>query len=57
MVNDLRVTARLQAAVVEAYEGGMSIRRVAASLGLGRTTVLEILKDAGVTVRPRGRKY
>ena len=52
-----RITARLHADVIEHYNRGMSSRRVAATLGLGRTTVLEILKDAGVTVRPRGRKY
>jgi hypothetical protein len=35
----------------------MSCRRIAGILGLGRTTVLEILKVAGVEIRPRGRKY
>jgi Homeodomain-like domain len=52
-----RITARLRADVVEHYERGMSTRRVAATLGLGRTTVLEILKTAGVEMRPHGRKY
>lgn len=52
-----RITARLRAEVVEHYMAGMSCRRVAATLGLGRTTVLEILKAAGVPVRPQGRKY
>jgi hypothetical protein len=35
----------------------MSSRSVAATLGLGRTTVLEILKSAGVDIRPQGPKY
>lgn len=52
-----RITARLRVEVIEHYERGMSSRRVAATLGLGRTTVLEILKAAGITLRPRGRKY
>jgi CENP-B N-terminal DNA-binding domain len=52
-----RVTARLRTDVVEHYERGMSSRRVAATFGLGRTTVFEILKTAGVDVRTRGRKY
>jgi DNA invertase Pin-like site-specific DNA recombinase len=52
-----RITARLRAEVIEHYDQGMSSRRVAATLGLGRTTVLKILKTAEVEVRPRGRKY
>ena len=49
-----RITAHLRADVVEHYERGLSTRRVAATLGLGRTTVLRILKDASVATRPRG---
>jgi hypothetical protein len=52
-----RITARLRTDVIEHYERGMSSRRVAASLGLGRTTVLEILKAAGVRIRPQGSQY
>jgi hypothetical protein len=52
-----RITNRLRAEVVEHYARGMSSRRVAATLVLGRTTVLEILKVGGVEVRPHGRKY
>jgi hypothetical protein len=52
-----RITAGLRAEVIEHYNRGMSSRRVAATLGLGRTTLLEILKAAGVDIRPRGRKY
>jgi len=43
--------------MVEHYMNGMTSRRVAVALGLGRTTVLEVLKAAGVEVRPQGRKY
>lgn len=52
-----RVTAALRAEVVEDYTAGMSSRRVAATLGLGRTTVLGILKAAGMPLRPQGRNY
>jgi hypothetical protein len=52
-----RITARLRVEVIEHYERGMSRRRVAVTLGLWCTTVLEILKAAGFTLRPRGRKY
>jgi hypothetical protein len=52
-----RITGRLRAEVVERYAPGMSSRRVAATLGLGRTTVLEILKAAGVDIRRQGLRY
>jgi transposase-like protein len=52
-----RITARLRAEVVQAYEFGETSRQVAEKFGLGRTTVLGILKTAGVRVRPQGRKY
>ena len=52
-----RVTDRLRAEVVEAYQAGQTSRQVAEESGLGRSTVLGILKDAGVTMRPQGRKY
>ena len=52
-----RITAHLRTDVVEHYERGLSSRRVAALVGLGRTTVLEILKAAGVDIRPPGRMY
>jgi hypothetical protein len=51
-----RITARLRAVVVEAYESGQTSRQVAEELALGRTTVLKILKTAGATVRPQGRR-
>jgi DNA invertase Pin-like site-specific DNA recombinase len=52
-----RITARLRAAVVEAYESGQTSQQVAEESALGRTTVLKILKEADVTVWPQGRKY
>jgi transposase len=52
-----RITHSLRARVVEHYARGMTSRQVASTLGLGRTTVLEILKAADVAVRPQGRKY
>ena len=51
-----RITAQLRSAVAKAYESGQSSRQVAEELMLGRTTVLKILKAAGVTVRPQGRR-
>jgi hypothetical protein len=46
----------LRTAVVEAYESEKTSRQVAEEWALGRTTVLKILKAAGVTVRPQGRR-
>ena len=52
-----RITGRLRAAVVESYGSGQTSRQVAEELALGRTTVLKILKTAGVTVRLQGHRY
>lgn len=52
-----RITERLRAEVIEAYGFGQTSREVAETFAIGRTTVLKILKAAGVTVRPQGRKY
>jgi hypothetical protein len=35
----------------------MTSRQVASTLGLGRTTVLNIMKAADVAIWPQGRKY
>jgi hypothetical protein len=51
-----RITSRLRTEVVEAYDVGQTSRQVAERFGLGRPTVLGILKTAGVTVRPQGRR-
>ncbi|WP_163911080.1 helix-turn-helix domain-containing protein [Mycolicibacterium aubagnense] len=52
-----RITPQLRTQVVEAYEFGQTSRQVAETCGVGRSTVLKILKDAGVAVRPQGQKY
>lgn len=52
-----RVTDRLRAEVVEAYDSGQTSREVAETFAIGRTTVLKILKAAGVAVRPQGSRY
>jgi hypothetical protein len=52
-----RVTNSLRADVIEHYTQGMTTRQVASTVRLGRTTVLKVLKDAGVAVRSQGRKY
>ncbi|MBB1046521.1 helix-turn-helix domain-containing protein [Dietzia cercidiphylli] len=43
--------------VVQLYEEGMTSRRVAEEVGIGRTTVLNILKDSDAVVRPHGARY
>jgi hypothetical protein len=43
-----RITAALRANVVEHYMTGMTSRQAAVALGLGRTTVREILNGASV---------
>jgi hypothetical protein len=52
-----RITDSLRGNVVEYYARGMTSRQVASTLGLGRTTVLNIMKAADVAIWPQGRKY
>lgn len=40
--------------VVRLYRSGMSTRAVADATGIGKTTVLKVLKDRGVELAPRG---
>ncbi|MGV9825373.1 helix-turn-helix domain-containing protein [Gordonia sp. NPDC003429] len=52
-----RVTEQLRRDVVRLYEGGMTSRAVAEQVGLGRTTVLNVLRREGVVIRPHGARY
>lgn len=53
-----RVTKQKQREVVEKYEIGMSTREIARDLALAKTTVLRVLQQAGIKMRPRGgRNY
>lgn len=52
-----RVTLKMREEVVELYEAGLSALAVAEQLHIGKSTVLKILKAAGVTVRPQGQRY
>ncbi|QQM51881.1 helix-turn-helix domain-containing protein [Rhodococcus pyridinivorans] len=51
-----RITARTRAEAIELYNSGLSALDVAEQLGVGKSTVLKILKHEGVTVRPRGKR-
>ena len=51
-----RLTERLRAEVIAAYEFGLTSRQAAERFGVGKATVLKILNEAGVTIRPQGRK-
>ncbi|MGV9671358.1 helix-turn-helix domain-containing protein [Gordonia sp. NPDC003504] len=52
-----RITEQLRSDVVRLYEDGMTSRAVAGEVGIGRTTVLNILKREGVEIRPHGVHY
>ncbi len=54
MASRRRITKRIKDEVVELYTGGKSSRSVAEQVGIGRTTVLQVLKARGVDLRPRG---
>ncbi|WP_425284605.1 helix-turn-helix domain-containing protein [Gordonia westfalica] len=51
------MTERLRGDVVRLYESGLTSREVAKETGVGKTTVLTILKQEGVEMRPRGVHY
>ncbi|MBX4170297.1 helix-turn-helix domain-containing protein [Rhodococcus sp. DMU2021] len=42
---------------MQLYERGLTGRAVAEEVGIGRTTVLKILRAEGAAVRPRGARY
>lgn len=50
----VRVSKVVRNRAVVLYQHGHSTRSVGAQLGLAKSTVLGILKDAGVPLRPRG---
>lgn len=52
-----RISGHMRGEVVKQYKASMSTRWIAGHLGIGRTTVLKILKEKGVKMRPRGRRY
>ena len=48
-----RVDAAAVAEAVRAYEAGATARQVGQGMGLGKTTALRVLRDAGVQIRVR----
>ncbi|MFY2787087.1 helix-turn-helix domain-containing protein [Rhodococcus sp. MALMAid1271] len=52
-----RLTERLKDRVVELYETGSTSRMVAEEVGIGKATVLKVLREREVTVRPWGGRY
>lgn len=51
------VPSKVRAEVVERYKNGETTREVADACNIGKTTVLGILREAGVEIRPWGRHY
>lgn len=49
-----RITGRQRERIVSLYESGLSTRTVAAECDLAKTTVLQVLIKAGISLRPRG---
>jgi diacylglycerol kinase family enzyme len=52
-----RVTAGLAGDVRARYERGESMRHIALAVGMGKATVLKILHDADMPIKPAGRHY
>lgn len=53
----MRVTERPKAEVIQRYQAGETSRMVAEETGASKATVLQILKQAGVKIRPSGAHY
>lgn len=51
-----RITAKHRARAVELYLGGMSALAVSEKLGIGKATVLNILRNEEIAIRPVGHK-
>ena len=45
-----------EAEVTAAYQGGATVRDLAGRFGANQRTIRKVLTDAGVTMRPPGRK-
>lgn len=52
----VRVSKKQRAQAVELYVSGMSAVAVGREVGIGKSTVLEIVRKAGVEVRPWGKR-
>lgn len=52
-----RITANKSDHVIALYAEGLSTREVAKRTGVSRTTVLRVLSDANVMLRPRGGNH
>ena len=52
-----RVTRAERARIVDLYERGWSAMAVAGEFNVSKSTVLRVVADADVEVRPRGRRY
>ena len=51
------MTSELRGKIITRYRSGESSLEVAEGLGMAKTTVLRILKEAGVKIRPHGVRY
>jgi len=52
-----RLTDRLRAQIIAYYEqGNVSALETAQQFGVGKSTVLRILRDGGADVRPHGKR-
>jgi DNA invertase Pin-like site-specific DNA recombinase len=52
-----RITARRSDRVITLYVKGFSTREIAKQTEISRSTVLRILKDAAIAMRPRGGSH
>jgi len=51
------MTPQLRADVVRRYQAGEPSRVVAEELGIGKATVLKVLRSEGIQLKPMGARY
>ncbi|WP_146082100.1 helix-turn-helix domain-containing protein [Rathayibacter sp. AY1A3] len=51
------MTDRRSDRIIRLYAQGMSTREVAAQAAVVKSTVLRVLRDAGIEMRPRGGRH
>jgi hypothetical protein len=52
-----RITRALERDIIKRYESGQPTRKIAAALDIAKATVLRVLHEANVQMRPTGAHY
>ena len=56
LTDQKRALLQVKDGIVQAYQGGMSLRALAVAYNTSHASIRLLLKEEGVTMRPRGRQ-